>query len=80
MNDQEKPVEDPKAGIAENVQEVLPEVSQIDLTRPIDPLKKSKKELEKIERLRVIEQKKYYKRRMRNKFAKAARKRNRKNK
>ena len=80
MDKQEKAAEDPKSGLAENVQEVLPEVSQIDLTRPIDTLKKSKKELEKIERLRVIESKKYNKRKMQNKAAKASRKKNRKRK
>ena len=62
----------------ENVQEILPPVSQVDLTRPIDPLKKSKKELDKMSRLRVIEQNKYTKRRMQKKLAKASKKKNRK--
>jgi len=66
--------------LSENVQEVIPEVSAVELTRRINTLKKSEKELAKLANIRVIEEKKYHKRKMKNKLTKAAKKRNRKNK
>ena len=67
-----------ESNLKENSKEVLPQTSVHDLTKPIDPDKKSKKELDKLARLRLIEKKKYHARRIQKTLAKASKKKNRK--
>ena len=66
-----------KTNFEENPQEVLPTVSIDELTRPIDVLKKSKKERDRIALAKIREEKKYYKRKLKRKMAKESRRKRR---
>ena len=66
-----------KTNFEENPQEVLPTVSIDELTRPIDVLKKSKKERDRIALAKILEEKKYYKRKLKRKMAKESRRKRR---